>query len=372
MSYRIGFIIEQVLGHVTHGQNLQENVRLDPAIQASWGLPAWQTGGLGARLPVYRSNWTLQAGWQARRQVAQMARRAKLDGLFFHTQVTAVLAQDWLNRIPGIVSLDATPLQYDRLGAYYGHATGGAWLENWKWRLNRDCYKKARKLVTWSAWAKQGLVDEYEVPAEKVTVIPPGVNPAFWTRQEPRADQTGALKILFVGGNLERKGGRLLIDAFRLLRAGLGPGIELHLVTKDPLTPEAGISVYHQVQPNSPELRRLYHESDVFCLPSKGDCLPMVLSEAGAAGLPIISTCVAAIPEVVREGENGLLIPPDDLGALTTAFWRLIQDRDLRLRMGETSTRIIRQNYDAVQNTTRLLDLLKETIDRDRAARRTR
>ena len=82
----------------------------------------------------------------------------KLDALFFHTQVPAVLAQSWLRKIPGIVSLDATPLQYDELGAFYKHKQGPAWLENWKWRLNRDCFRSARRLVAWAEWTKLGFV----------------------------------------------------------------------------------------------------------------------------------------------------------------------------------------------------------------------
>ena len=56
--------------------------------------------------------------------------QTKLDALFFHTQVPAILAQSWLRKIPGIVSLDATPLQYDELGAFYKHEQGPAWLED--------------------------------------------------------------------------------------------------------------------------------------------------------------------------------------------------------------------------------------------------
>jgi len=367
--YHIGFIIEQALGHITHSQNLRENLSRDPSISAYWGLPAWEAKGLAARIPIYKSNWTVRAGLQARRQAAQMARQAKLDALFFHTQVPAILSQDWLQRIPSIVSLDATPRQYDRLGEFYGHQTDPAWLENLKWRLNRDCFRKARRLVTWSEWAKQGLVDEYEVPAEKVTVIPPGVNPEQWARQGARPLQGEAVKILFVGGNLERKGGSLLIQAFRELRSMAGTAVELHLVTKDTLAPEPGITVYNGIQPNSPALKKLYHESDIFCLPTKGDCLPMVLSEAGAAGLPIVSTRVAAIPEIVQEGKNGFLIPPDDLPALVAALKHLIQDQNLRAEMGEHGIKIVRQNYDAVVNTARLLDLLKEVINQERSAK---
>ena len=381
MTNNVGFIIEQALGHITHGQNLRNNVAKDLTVHAYWGLPVWQTRGIVSKIPVYRSNWTLQAGWQARRSLAAISRQVRLDLLFFHTQVTAVLAQDWMRRIPSVVSLDATPRQYDSLGETYAHTPGPEWLENWKWRLNRDCFSQARHLVTWSQWAKQGLVDEYKVPAEKITVIPPGVNVAEWTPPgEQRLDNFGVeqviegysyqpqnkvVRILFVGGDLQRKGGLLLLEAFRELRSELSdtdPEIELHLVTRHPVPAEPGLFVYNQMQPNSPELKQLYFNSHIFCLPTYGDCLPMVLSEAGAARLPLISTRVGAIDEIVRDGETGFLIPAGDAAALAVALRKLVEVPELRQSLGERAAQVVRKEYDAEANATSLLALLKQTI----------
>jgi glycosyltransferase involved in cell wall biosynthesis len=220
------------------------------------------------------------------------------------------------------------------------------------------------------------LIEEYEVKAEKVTVIPPGVNAADWATPQPRCPHNGSVKILFVGGRLDRKGGDLLLEAFRILRQEnavtarqepYGPEIELHLVTKDTVAPEPGIFVYNNIQPNSPELLRLYHQSDIFCLPTRGDCLPMVLSEAGAAGLPSVTTRVAAIPEIVQHGKNGLLIDPGDLDALTAALRDLVNNEAMRLHMGQDGIKIVNQNYDSVTNTAHLLELIKEMIQEARS-----
>lgn len=364
-DYHIGFILEQALGHITHAANLQANVPHDTDITASWALIPFEASGLASRIPVYKSNWTVRAGLRARRAVATMARHAHLDALFFHTQVPAVLATDWVRRLPSIVSLDATPLQYDRLGQFYNHARGSETLELFKWRLNRECYRAARHLVTWTHWTARGLAGEYDVPAEKITVIPPGVNTHEWMRSTPRAAGAGPVKILFVGGNLERKGGLLLVEAFRALR---DYGVELHLVTKDTLPPEPGLFIYNTMSPNSPELKRLYHASDIFCLPTYGDCLPMVLSEAGAAGLPTVSTCLAGIPEIVHEGETGFLVPTGNVAALTEALRRLVTNADLRLRMGERAITVVSRDFDAPRNTQRLINLLKAQVDQVRTS----
>ena len=93
----------------------------------------------------------------------------------------AILSPDHVRRIPTVVSLDATPIQYDELGAHYGHDTGGRAVERLKWKANRACFAGAAAVVAWAEWTKAGLVDRYEVPADKVVVIPPGVDYARWS-----------------------------------------------------------------------------------------------------------------------------------------------------------------------------------------------
>ncbi len=367
-SYNLGFIIEQALGHVTHTKNLQANLPKHTDVTPHWALPVWQKTGLASKIPVYKSNWTLQASLQARRMIGQIQRQTKLDALFFHTQVTGVLAQNWVRQIPSIISLDATPLQYDSLGQFYSHESGPEWLEQFKWRLNRDLFASAKQIVTWSAWAKQGVVDEYEVSPDKVTVIPPGVNIDEWTRPTPRSQTApDRVKILFVGGNLERKGGFILLDAFRALRTeaerGDIPAVELHLATRDTLDPEPGLFVYNDMQPNSAPLKKLYHDSDIFCLPTYGDCLPMVLSEAGAAGLPMVSTDVAAIPELVLEDKTGYIVPTGDVTALRDALRKLVTDHATRHAHSSAAISAVAKNYSAADNAKQLIELLKTTAD---------
>jgi glycosyltransferase involved in cell wall biosynthesis len=367
---QIGFVMEQALGHITHTRNLQTNVPRDLTVQAHWGLVPFAAEGMAARVPLYKSNWTVRAGLRARAVLRDMTRHTRLDALLFHTQVPAVLNASWIRKIPSVVSIDATPLQYDALGDVYKHQAGPAWLENAKWRLNRNCFREAKHLVAWSEWAKQGLIDGYEVPAEKVSVIPPGVNVGDWRSPIPRTtDKSGPFRILFVGGDFERKGGRVLLDAWRRIVARAKTGdrpVELHLVTSEKLPPEQGMFVHHGLQANSAPLKQLYFDSDIFCLPTMGDCLPMVLSEAGAAGLPTISTGVAAIPEITRDGDTGFIVPPRDVAALEAAIDRLMTNAELRLRMGARAVDVVSGNFEAEHNATRLLDVLKHVATQRR------
>jgi glycosyltransferase involved in cell wall biosynthesis len=101
-------------------------------------------------------------------------------------------------------------------------------------------------------------------------------------------------------------------------------------------------------------------------LPTYGDCLPMVLSEAGAAGLPVVSTRVAAIPEVVHDGKTGLLVEPGDPAVLAQALRTLITQPDIRRQYSAQAVAHITQAYDVQANARRLLALLKDQVDQAR------
>ncbi|HEV2237321.1 MAG TPA: glycosyltransferase family 4 protein [Ktedonobacterales bacterium] len=363
LRYRFGFIMEQNLGHRTHYRNLVRFVREDATVTPTWMPIGFDTKGLGARLPGLRNNWSARASLLAWEAVRRELPRGPLDALFYHTQVTSLLAP-LHSRVPTVISLDATPINYDTVGKYYGHASGGR-LERLKFLVNRRAFRAAAALVTWCAWARDSLVRDYGMPASKITVIPPGVDLTHWPRHDAsrraQGDDGRPVKLLFVGGEFTRKGGELLLQCFR---AGLDERAELHVVTQAPVAPAPNIFVYHNLTPNSDTLLRLYAESDIFVFPSLADCAPLAVPEAMAAGLPVISTRVGAIPEMVREGETGLLLPPGDVAALRNAIETLLASPDLRARMGAAARREVESEYDARHNGQRLVDVLKAATDR--------
>jgi hypothetical protein len=82
----------------------------------------------------------------------------------------------------------------------------------------------------------------------------------------------------------------------------------------------------------------------VFCLPSHAEGLPMALLETMAAGKAVVASRVGGIPEAVRDGENGLLVPPRDAQALATALARVPADAGLRARLGERARDTVAQH----------------------------
>jgi glycosyltransferase involved in cell wall biosynthesis len=172
---------------------------------------------------------------------------------------------------------------------------------------------------------------------------------------------------LFVGGDFQRKGGPLLLEC---MRGPLAERCELHIVTQQAIAPQPGVHVHRGLGPNSPALLVLFAEADLFVLPTMAECLAVVLMEATAAGLPVITTDVAALREAVQPGESGLLIRPGDVGALRRALSALIDDAALRRRMGHAGAALARQRFDARVNGSALLDLVVEVANGQHDPRR--
>ena len=154
----------------------------------------------------------------------------------------------------------------------------------------------------------------------------------------------GKFKVLFVGRHIERKGIRYLIDSAKLLPADK---FEIRIVGVGDLTEK--LKQYAAQYPHvvftgklSPEdLAHEYSTANVFVLPaivdSKGDTegLGVVLIEAMELGLPIVASNVGGIPDVVVDGESGILVPEKDPEALANAFKRLASDRSLTVALLE-------------------------------------
>jgi len=359
MAYKLGFVIEQTLGQVTHTQNFQQWVTNDPDVDATWFLISYEKPHGLAAAPLIRRNWTVRASLQARAQVREALRTHKLDALFFHTPVTALFAHRLMREIPSVVSMDATPRNIDHLGEPYDHKPSSSRrVESVKDALTKRTFDRARKLVVWNEWGKRSLVNDYGSPPDKVSVIPPGIDLTMGVATKGDAKEDGIVDILFVGGDFRRKGGETLLKAFR---RHLAPRCELDIVTRERVNLEGvpNARVHHGLGPNAPELRALYARADVFVFPTLADVLPLAIMEAMASGLPVITTDVGAIVEQIEDGVTGLLIPPNDVDALSAATQRLVEEAPLRFQMGAAARHVADERFNGSTNYARLLDVCK-------------
>jgi glycosyltransferase involved in cell wall biosynthesis len=228
--------------------------------------------------------------------------------------------------------------------------------------------RRARFVAVISDYARSQLMKLVE-PAcwEKLEIVHCGVDPAIFAPAD-RGGRAGALQLLGVGRLVPDKGQAVLLEAVRLARAR-GVEVELTLVGDGPdraaLEAAAGPEVRFAGAVGQDRIRELYARADVFCLPSFAEGVPVVLMEAMATGLPVVSTRIAGIPELVEDGVAGLLVAPGRADVVADALERLAGDPGLRARMGRAGRARVQDAYDIADAVRRLEGL----FDRHPAAR---
>jgi glycosyltransferase involved in cell wall biosynthesis len=243
--------------------------------------------------------------------------------------------------------------------------------------------QRAAFAVTVSEYNRRLMMEECgEAAGAKIHVIHCGVDlDAFNPQRLPRA--AGPLRMLCVASFEEVKGHRHLLDACGLLR-DQGLDFVCDLVGEGPLRRDverriAELELGDRVRVLGgrarPEVVRLFQEADLAVLPSqptaqgKREGIPVVLMEAMASGLPVVSSALSGIPELVDAGVTGLLVPPANAAALADALATLARDPELRRRMGAAGRQKVVREFDLRANTAALLDLFLVAA-RSPAARR--
>jgi len=240
-----------------------------------------------------------------------------------------------------------------------------------------------------------GLGQRFESIASKTGVLPPAVPTRCLLRNPPKRGNDEPVRVLFVGNHFFDKGGRELFFAFRRLRKRYDA--ELILVTAVPehhidyfdsfvnlIKKEPGVRLYSRV-PRQVLWSEYFAKSDIFCMPTYMDNLGYVVLEAMANRLPVVTTDMFAFPEIVKEGQTGLLVHApivsfetnrlrtaetvqryreavlDDklfspvVDALEASLGRLIEDSVLRKRMGEAAFKEVEQGRFSVAQRNRSL-----------------
>ncbi len=111
------------------------------------------------------------------------------------------------------------------------------------------------------------------------------------------------------------------------------------------------------------EREALFERAAVYCLPSKNEGMPMSVLEAMARGIPTIATSVGGIPQVIRDGVNGYLMPVDDESKLSGLLCTLMGSEDLRLSIGRAGRSTISGRFNVKRNVDAIVQLYKELVD---------
>ena len=207
--------------------------------------------------------------------------------------------------------------------------------------LWHEIVNDSARIISPSAVLEQ-LVHAQGTARGKTMVIPNGLEVGEYT---PYGTEP---KVLVVTRMLERKGIQYLLAS--LAQSPISH--EVNIVGEGPYLPElrrqaaeTGVSVkfWGWLENRSPQLRELYESSTIFVFPSEAENFPIVLLEAMAAGLAIITTAGTGCAEVM--GDAALLVPPKDPEAITRALRRLIHEPDLRRSLGTAARRRIEDNF---------------------------
>jgi len=218
----------------------------------------------------------------------------------------------------------------------------------------------------------------YTPKAAPVTVVPYGVDMTrFKPREKSRSDH---VVIGTVSRLSSEKGVRYLVEAFGQLRERYGGDVSLRIAGEGPERARLESTIQRLNLETSIELRgwlehadipNFLSELDVFVMPSTWEGFGVAAAEASAAGLPVVATNVYGIPDVVREGETGLLVPPKDPGALARAVSRLVDDPRLRARLGEAGRAYVGRHYDWMENAQQMASIYERLLA-SRPARQSR
>ena len=341
----IACVMEQTLGNITHYLNLRRHEDALPCFTPHWLPVEYRLSGIRG-MP-----WTVTGGLAARHALKPLLN--EVDGVFVHTTTLALLNADNFRRKPTILSTDGTPMNKRSMRRDYGLKPEWRVQEKSKRTLYRQVFSRVRGFVGWSNWAKQSFVDDYGCREEDVAVIPPGVDLDQFIVPERNNEFP---RILFVGGDFERKGGDLLLDVFR--RRLRGKAI-LDLVTRSKVSEEPGVFVHTGVEPNSPALLERYRQADIFVLPTRADCSSLVCMEALASGLPLVTTRVGGIPDLVDEDKTGYLFDVDDADGLGDALCALVANPAKCREMGRLAREAASARFDARQNARALFEFIR-------------
>ncbi|MGI8936135.1 MAG: glycosyltransferase family 4 protein [Phormidesmis sp.] len=238
------------------------------------------------------------------------------------------------------------------------------WLRYWVDTALRqaDCF-----IVLSESW-KDYYLTHCDLNPDRVIVLP---NPVEIPASIPDRSASSVTRFVFLGRIGQRKGAFDLLQAFAnlpadcLLQAQLTLAGDGELDRASDLVKQLNVEGYVELPGwiDLEQRNQLLGDADVFILPSYNEGLPMAMLEAMASGLPVISTPVGGIPEVIVSGANGYLADPGDIKALSAAMQSLVEDDALRLAMGRSARKRI-EPLDLTLYCERLTKIYRSVLEK--------
>ncbi len=294
----------------------------------------------------------------------QMLPPKKWDALFVQSFELLPGCRSLLSRMPTILAHDSTQIQSYRLMLGQSPTLLDRLAYGVKCVMTTPFYAptvaSVNAFMPRTRWCAESLVRDYGVDRRKIVISPAGLDLSHW-RSDPMREENPVPRILFVGNDFARKGGGFLLDLFT---RRLSDFASLCIVSRDPALRgrrfPTGVEWIGDAAGRNPEkLIAAYRQSDLFVFPTLKEHMGMVLTEAAAMGLPIIARDVGGVSEIVRDGENGLLMPPNaDEARWEAAIMRLLSDKPMRVRLGMGSRKLAERHFSVAVLRSRLAQAL--------------
>ena len=235
--------------------------------------------------------------------------------------------------------------------------------------MEQRVFQNSAFICTRSLQTKHSIVEDYHIEPERVHVVGGGVNfRRLPHRPQNRSAETSPT-VLFIGKEFYRKGGDLLLEAFGAVHAEM-PQARLIMVTGETGARGESIKGVEFVRPTwmREDIARLYRSADIFVLPSRLETWGDVLLEAMAFGLPCIGANSDAMAEIIDQDSSGILVPPGNVPALTSALKKLIKDSGLRKRLGDQGRNQVQTEFTwdrVVERMAPIIEAAATTSPRD-------
>jgi glycosyltransferase involved in cell wall biosynthesis len=225
-------------------------------------------------------------------------------------------------------------------------------------RLEHNIYNDAHMVFTRSIAIKNSVINDYGCNPAKVECI--YYAPFIETRPAVSASEKYTSKrILFIGIEWERKGGPLLIEAFKRLQTII-PDARLTIAGCSPSIDVPGVEVVGLLSQD--QLSFFYENSAVFCLPTRREPFGIVFIEAMSYALPVIGTNIGALPEFIIDGHNGYKIDIDDVDGLSAILVKLLTDPSMCERLGRQGYNIYLEKFTLEKTSLLLKHYVNERI----------
>lgn len=231
-------------------------------------------------------------------------------------------------------------------------------------RSERRIFDAADLIVSNTIWSRESLRSDYGISDNRIHIATNAVSipdRIRWSSDRP-VDAT-PIRLAFVGNDWKRKGGHRIL---RIHQRSLADRVELHVIGRVPVADaNANNVVWHGTVPRERLLNEMLPTMDMFVLASRMDMAPWASVEAAAAGLPLVVPRLDGFPEVVVDGETGLLFDTHDDADLERALIKLVDDHELRRRMGMAAHQHIKRHFNADVVFPAWLDRLVALVDEE-------